>query len=94
MNTEMRDQLLMLKGWLLAIREGLDVGYYNYLNAIDRRINNRHQETDIVALKHLRAELMRHYLTPRSQQESMILEGFVDALTEVLRTTQLQLQTI
>lgn len=93
MESKIREQLLVLKGGLLAIREGLDVGYYSYLNAIDRRLKNEHTTADVKALQHLEMELIQHYLTPRSEQEARVLEGFIEALKETLRTTQIQLQT-
>lgn len=93
MNQETIYELLTLKGWLLAIRENLGVGYYSYINAIDRYVEGTHRNVDTKALQHLRTELMWHYQSPRSQQESVVLERFVDALAEPLRLNSLQLQT-
>ena len=90
---EIRDTLIEIKGWLKGVRENRGVGYYNYITALDRRANNTHSDQDVKALQLLRKELMKNYMTPRSQQESLALEQYVDTLTEALRTTQLQLQT-
>ncbi|MEL6968809.1 MAG: hypothetical protein AAFO02_01465 [Bacteroidota bacterium] len=89
-----RDNLLILKGWLLAVREELGVGYYSYLNAITRRVKHEHTSQDVQALHALRNELSRHYKRPRSSEEMMVLADFITSLDDALQTTmQIQLQT-
>lgn len=85
--------LLTIKGWLMGIRESEGVGYYNYLNAIDRMVNNRLTDFDYKALENLRFELLRHWNNPRSQQEAHVLQSFVNGLSEALRINEFQLQT-
>lgn len=77
--------LLTLKGFLLCQREELNVGYDNYLSAIDRRLNNEHRTEDVQALVYLREEMCKQYFQPRSPREALLMEQFVTCLNTVIK---------
>lgn len=90
---ELQKQLWILYGWLLGVREEYAADYSIYLNAIERRLSDKHSTKDVEALHFLRKELTNQFFNPRSAAEMQVLEQHVTCLNTLLNTTQLQLQT-